>query len=120
VIVEVSVSPSVSVARSFGAEVKGGPVPSYFVFHNRILDPEAMETYIPKAYELILAHGGEVLALAEDSEVLEGSTQLPRTCLIKFGTREQAETWYRSAEYEALRPIRMNATEGYMVLVDSL
>ena len=53
-------------------------MPAYFVFHNRLLDPEAMETYIPKAVELITAHGGEVLAIAEDSEVLEGSTHLAR------------------------------------------
>jgi len=95
-------------------------VPAYFVFHNRIVDPEAMETYIPKAVELITAHGGEVLVIAEDSEVLEGSTSLPRTCVIKFDTREQAETWYRSAEYEVVRPIRIGATEGYTVLVDGL
>jgi len=95
-------------------------VPAYFLFHNRIVDPEAMETYIPKAVELITAHGGEVLVIAEDSEVLEGSTSLPRTCVIKFDTREQAETWYRSAEYEVVRPIRIGATEGYTVLVDGL
>ncbi len=95
-------------------------MPAYFVFHNRLLDPEAMETYIPKAVELITAHGGEVLAIAEDSEVLEGSTDLPRTCVIKFDTREQAEAWYRSAEYEVVRPIRLGATEGYTVLVDGL
>ena len=94
-------------------------MPAYFVFHNRLLDPEAMETYIPKAVELITAHGGEVLAIAEDSEVLEGSTHLP-TVRDQVRHREQAEAWYRSAEYEVVRPIRLGATEGYAVLVDGL
>jgi len=95
-------------------------MPAYFLVHNRVTDAKAMQTYIPKAVELILANGGEVLVAAEESEVLEGSTDLIRTMVIKFHTREQAEAWYQCAEYQAVLPIRMNATEGFAVLADGL
>jgi uncharacterized protein (DUF1330 family) len=93
-------------------------VAAYFVFHNRIHDQGSMDQYIPKAVETIMAYGGEVLVVADESHVLEGSTDLPRTIVIKFESREQAEAWYRCEEYEAVRPLRINATEGYGVLDD--
>ena len=92
---------------------------AYFVFRNRATDPEALfGSYIPKAVETITAHGGEILVVTEESQVLEGSTEFPRTIIVRFETREQAEGWYGSEEYRALKPIRLDATEGYGVLVD--
>jgi uncharacterized protein (DUF1330 family) len=94
-------------------------MPAYFVFRNRVTDPEALfQSYIPKAVETIMRYNGEVLVVAEDSQVLEGSTDAPRTIVVRFDTREQAEAWYTSEEYQAVRPIRLRATEGYAVLVD--
>jgi uncharacterized protein (DUF1330 family) len=92
---------------------------AYFVVHNRVTDDAAMQEYIPKAVESIMSYGGEILVVADDSQVIEGSTDLPRTVIVKFDSREQAETWYRCAEYEAVRPLRLGATEGYGVLVDA-
>ena len=91
---------------------------AYYVLHNRITDDEAMQTYIPKAVETIMAHGGEILVVADDSTVIEGTTEFPRTIVIKFPSREQAQGWYDSSEYAAVRPIRLGCTEGYGVLVD--
>jgi uncharacterized protein (DUF1330 family) len=97
----------------------GGIVPAYFVIHNRIHDDDAMQSYIPKALESLGVYGAEVLVVADESEVIEGSTDLPRTIVIRFESREQAMAWYQCAEYQndAL-PIRLGATEGYGVLVD--
>ena len=94
-------------------------MPAYFVLHNRIHDDDAMQSYIPKAMESLGAYDAEVLVVADDSDVIEGSTDLPRTIIIKFESREKALAWYNCAEYqgEAL-PIRLGATEGYGVLVD--
>ena len=92
---------------------------AYFVVHNRVTDAEAMyERYIPKAVETIMAYGGEVLVVDEDSTIIEGGTDLPRTIIVKFDSREQAEAWYRCAEYQAVAPIRLGASEGYAVIVD--
>jgi len=93
-------------------------VPAYFLFHNRVEDADAMQAYVPKAVETLTAYGAEILALSENSEIIEGTTDLPRTVLIKFESRERAEAWYNSPEYREVLPIRLNASEGFCVLVD--
>jgi uncharacterized protein (DUF1330 family) len=93
-------------------------VPAYIVIHNRIVDDEAMQSYIPKAVESMRRYGVEVLVLSESSDVIDGSTDLPRTIILKFDSRDRAEAWYNCAEYQAALPIRLNATEGFCVLVD--
>jgi uncharacterized protein (DUF1330 family) len=50
--------------------------------------------------------------------VLEGSTSLPRTVVIKFASREAAMEWYNSPAYQAVLPLRLEATEGVAMLVD--
>jgi uncharacterized protein (DUF1330 family) len=91
---------------------------AYFVFHNRIHDAERMQEYIPKALETMAPYHAEVLVCDEHSEVIEGTTNLPRTIVIRFRSRADAMAWYKSADYQGVRPIRLKATEGFGVLVD--
>lgn len=93
---------------------------AYFVLHNRVLDDDAMQTYLSKAVPTLMAHGAEILVVADDSTVIEGTTEFPRTIVIRFDTREQAEAWYNSPEYREALPIRLGCTEGFGVLVDGL
>ena len=93
-------------------------MPAYFVIHNKVLDDDAMQTYIPAAGGSIYAAGGEVLVVSEQCDVIEGTAPYPRTVVVKFDTREQAMAWYESPEYAELRPIRLGCTEGFAVLVD--
>jgi uncharacterized protein (DUF1330 family) len=60
----------------------------------------------------------EILILDENSHVIEGGTTFPRTIVIKFESRNAAMAWYNSAAYQAVRPLRLAATEGFGVLVD--
>ena len=91
---------------------------TYFVFHNRIDDPEKMQEYVPKALETMAPYNPEILILDENSHVIEGRTTFPRTIVIKFESRDVAMAWYSSPAYQAVRPLRLAATEGFGVLVD--
>lgn len=91
---------------------------AYFVFHNRVHNAEKMQEYIPKALETMAPYKPEVLVLDENSEVIEGSTNLPRTIVIRFRSRDDAMAWYNSSEYAVVRPLRLAATEGFAVVVD--
>src|SRR5215472_17385199 len=91
---------------------------AYFVFHNRVHDVEKMQEYIPKALATMAPYHAEVLVCDENSEVIEGSTNLPRTIVIRFRSRDDAIAWYNSATYQAVRPLRLEATQGFGVLVD--
>jgi uncharacterized protein (DUF1330 family) len=77
---------------------------AYFVIHNRVHDAEKMQEYIPKALETMAPYKPEVLVFDENSDVIEGSTNLPRTIVVRFRSRDDAMAWYNSPEYQAVCP----------------
>ncbi len=91
---------------------------AYFVFRNRMLDADKMNEYVPKALEAMAPYNPEILVFDENTEVIEGETDLPRTFVVRFASRDDALAWYRSAEYQAVLPLRLEATEGTAVLID--
>ena len=91
---------------------------AYFIVHNRVTDDPKMQEYIPKAVQSIFGFGGEVLVVEDNCQVVEGKAEFPRTVIVKFESREKAEAWYNSDDYAAVRPLRLEATEGWAVLVD--
>lgn len=91
---------------------------AYFILHNRIRDGHSLDGYIPKALDSWAPYEPEVLVLEENSQVIEGNTEYPRTIVVRFKSRADAEAWYNSPEYRAIRPLRLAAIEGYAVLVD--
>ena len=93
---------------------------AYVVVHNVVTDPAQMQQYVPKAMETLVAHGAEMLVIAEEATVLEGSPPFPRTIIFKFASREAAMAWYESPEYRKALPLRLQATQGFTVLVEGL
>jgi uncharacterized protein (DUF1330 family) len=77
-----------------------------------------MQEYIPKALETMAPYNPEILVFDENSQVIEGSTNLPRTIVIKFDSRDAMMAWYNSPEYQEVLPLRLEATEGFSVIVD--
>jgi uncharacterized protein (DUF1330 family) len=91
---------------------------AYFVFHNRVHDARKNREYTSLAGETLAPYDHEILVFSDHSEVIEGDTPLPRTVVIKFDSRDAAMAWYNSPAYQKVRPLRLEATEGYTVLVD--
>lgn len=91
---------------------------TYVIFQNVVTDPEKMTAYVPRAFELITASGGEVIVFDEDSTILEGEDSYPRTIVIRFKSRRDAEAWYHSPAYHEILPLRLGATKGNARIVD--
>jgi uncharacterized protein (DUF1330 family) len=91
---------------------------AYVIFNNRVTDPDGMADYIPKAMETLAPYDPEFLVLEDQAQVLEGTPDYPRTVVIKFKSRADAEAWYNSPEYGEVRHLRLAATEGVGFLVD--
>lgn len=91
---------------------------AYFVCHNRITDKQKMSEYLANVMPTLTAYGAEILVVDESCSVVEGETPGPRTIVIRFKSRADAEGWYNSPEYCAIRPLRLEATEGFAVLAD--
>lgn len=68
--------------------------------------------YIPTAVETIDAHGGRVLVAEDDPHLLEGEWDYNWTVVVEFPSVEDAHAWYTDERYEAVKPIRHEATEA--------
>jgi uncharacterized protein (DUF1330 family) len=77
-----------------------------------------MGEYVSKVDATLAPYHHEILAFADRSEVIEGKTDLPRTVVLRFDSREAAMAWYNSPAYQAVLPLRLEASEGYAVLVE--
>ncbi len=91
---------------------------TYIIFQNQVTDRETMAEYIPKAMELIYASGGEVIVFEEESTILEGPEDFPRTIVLRFNSRQEAESWYNSPAYQEILALRLKATKGTARMVD--
>jgi len=92
---------------------------AYFVFHNRVHDQAMLNDYVAKVGDTLAPYRPEILVLDSNSQVVEGTPPWPRTVVIRFESREIAMAWYNSPAYQAILPLRLDASEGFGVLVDS-
>lgn len=84
---------------------------AYVVVHAKVKDPEKMQTYAGGAGPVVVAHGGEVISRGP-STLLHGESPYDLMVMLQFPTREAAETWYNSDDYQALIPTRDAAMDS--------
>ena len=90
---------------------------AYFIASYRITDPAGYEPYVPAVIPTLQAHGCEVLAADYTSQAIEGEPNAV-TVILKFASKAAALAWYDSPEYQAIRHLRTDNSEGTAVLVD--
>ena len=91
---------------------------AYFVWHNRLHQPEMLQQYLSKVLDTMAPYHPEIVVFDEHAQAVEGSAPGPRTIVIKFDSRETAMAWYNCAEYQEVLPLSLAAVEGFGVLVD--
>lgn len=92
---------------------------AYFVAQYVVNDPDAYRNYQKGAGPTIMASGAKVVSLDPASQVMEGTPPGPQTVILEFESKEAAEAWYNSEEYQAVIGERLAATEGHAVIVES-
>ena len=93
---------------------------AYFIMHNRICDEDKLQEYRSKAFDTMDGYNCEMLIFDESSHVIEGKTDFIRTIVFKFDTKDNLMTWYNSPEYQQALPLRLEATEGFSVIVEDI
>lgn len=84
-------------------------MPAFIIASVAVKDPAKMAQYAEGAGPTIAAHGGEMAMRGALKATLSGTAGTPVAAIIRFETREAAETWYSSPEYQALIPLRDEA-----------
>lgn len=93
---------------------------AYFIAQYVVKNPALYGEYQQGAGPTIAAHGGELVSLDVAAETIEGSPPGPQTVILKFEDVEAARAWYQSDDYQAVVGKRLEATEGYAVISQSM
>lgn len=91
---------------------------SYFIAQINIHTPDEYENYLQGYDDIFNRYQGTVLAVDEQTVVLEGDWPYQRTVVIQFPDKDALLCWYRSSEYQALARHRLRASEANIVMVN--
>ena len=89
----------------------------YFFVEVEIADPAAYEAYRTKVPDIIAAHGGRILVRGGDPQPLDGVIPQRRRVIVEFDSPDAVKAFYNSDAYQAVRPIRLNASDGFVCLL---
>jgi uncharacterized protein (DUF1330 family) len=92
-------------------------MPAYFIASYRITDPAGYEPYVPAVIPTLMAAGCEVLVADYATQAIEGAPP-EVTVVLKFASKAAATAWYESPEYQAVKHLRTDHSEGTAALVD--
>lgn len=96
-------------------------MPAYAMVELTIDDAEAMGPYMEKVADTVAAFDGRYLVRGGETEVLEGSLgEHPLKVVLEFPSMDAARAWYRSQDYQAILPYRLNNSRANFVLVDGV
>lgn len=89
----------------------------YFVANYTIANQAGYEEYLAAVGPTLTAHGAETIIVDRGSELLEGSAGHV-TVVLRFATKAAARAWYESPEYQAIRHLRTDSTEGIGIIAE--
>ena len=93
---------------------------AFFIAQYTVNNPELYAEYQAGAGPTIQAHGAELVSFDVAAEGVEGTAPGPQTVILKFESTEAAKAWYNSPEYQAVVGKRLEATDGYAVISQSM
>jgi len=81
-----------------------------------------MDRYAQHVFPILDAWGVEMIAGSTTPTTKEGSFSGNWAAILRFKSREAAEAWYNSADYEPYKNLRINelTESGSLVFVDGL
>jgi uncharacterized protein (DUF1330 family) len=92
-----------------------------YVITNYSVDPNKLDVYSGYPHEaanVTTEYGGRILVASQDSQTIEGSPE-KITVVIEFDSKADAQRWYASDEYTAIKDFRTNATTaGWLIFSD--
>ena len=91
---------------------------AYFVVNCTIKNLDLLNEYIAGAGATLGVVPLKLLAMDNESETVEGTPAGGRTVLLEFASKEDFRTWYDSPEYQAVLGKRLEATDGFAVVVN--
>ena len=89
----------------------------YFIANYTITNPDGYQDYLAAVGPTLTAHGAERTVVDRGCDLLEGSAGQV-TVVLRFATKAAAQAWYQSPEYQAIKHLRTDNTEGIAVITE--
>ena len=89
----------------------------YVIAQIDLKSKEGYKEYAEKVPNTVKNFGGEYLVRAGEFKSLEGIWNFKRNVIIKFPSYEKALEWYNSDEYNKIKNLRLNNTEGNLIII---
>lgn len=94
---------------------------AYLIVDSQLTDPDHYENYKLQAKPVVEQFGGEYLARGGALSVKETDLWSPsRIVVIRFPSRDQAERFYQSPQYQAVLPISKASARRTVFILDGL
>ena len=93
---------------------------SYLIAQVQVSDEALYQEYRQVVGASLEKHGGKILAIASEVDVVEGDWPATHTVVVEFETIEAARTWYASDDYAEPLAIRLRAATTNLVFVDGV
>ena len=90
----------------------------YFFAQIRITDEAHYQKYLDRVDKVSAAYKGELLAVDDAPEILEGSWNYTRAVLIRFPSRKDFRQWYNSTEYQEILKYRLEAADCDTIVIE--
>ncbi|MBU1086947.1 MAG: DUF1330 domain-containing protein [Candidatus Omnitrophica bacterium] len=84
----------------------------------KIIDKEMYTEYIKKARLIVLKFGGKYVLKSDKLIPVTGDWNLERVILIKFESKEKMQECFQSAEYKAVKQLRVDSTESKALIIE--
>ena len=91
----------------------------YLVANIRVADKEKFAEFAGMAGPAIKKYGGKVLAKGPSADRLEGEIA-GIVMMIEFESKEAANTFYHSEEYQAAKAIRETCSDTDLMIIEGL
>ena len=92
----------------------------YVVALIRITDRESYAAYERRFMAVLTPFAGEVLAVDDAPQALEGAWPGQRTVLLRFPDNYAARRWYDSPAYQEIARDRRAGSEGSIAIISGL
>ncbi len=85
---------------------------AYLIANFKIVDGEMFQRYRDNVIPLLIEFGCEFVVVNDNIVGSEGAPY-PTILILKFESMEAALKWYESPEYQPIKKLRTDSTEGW-------
>lgn len=92
----------------------------YVIVNDEISDEAGFAEFRQKVGATVAAHGGRYLVRGGATEVIDGDWAPDRLVVIEFDSVDQAKAWLNSADFLAIKDLRVSSASASVVVAEGV